>query len=290
VLAAVGIVVGLVTTPPPFLALRVQQALELSITARPYFHAALEIPQAVIVLVLAFAASTAPTPDTPTPALAERGFRRASRALWLRVIAVGLVPALTLLAALGSSGDMTAVVKTATVAAVVVGVASLTQFAVGMIGIAHAQLAHLRALPLYAAGVGALACAGLTMVQMQFMRESDRYLAGRATMWSFAAPLVAIGSLWCLRFAIIDFATDRRFLALRMRASGRGGGACGLLLTSLVITSWLMPNAGSVGVALFLMLVSLACSLGGTVILANLCGAAGESVRDVPVLPTATAM
>jgi len=38
------------------------------------------------------------------------------------------------------------------------------------------------------------------------------------------------------------------------------------------------------------MLVALACSLGGTIILANLCAAASESVRDVPALPTATAM
>jgi hypothetical protein len=237
-----------------------------------------------ILLVLVLVAS--PEHDVTVPELAERGFRHAARALWLRVAAVGLVPALALVTA--GSRATAGIVQTATAGAALISVVSLTYFGIGAIGAARARLAELRAGSLYASGVCALVCAGLTVSQTSFDHNS---FGERTPVLSILAPLVAIASLGLLTQAITGFATRRQLHDLRLRGSGSGVMACVLLLVSFVITAWLSSGAASQGSVLLLVLVSLLCALFGTIMLARLCTAAADAVRDsAPTLPTATAL
>jgi uncharacterized membrane protein len=91
--------------------------------------------------------------------------------------------------------------------------------------------------------------------------------------------------------AVHGFATRRELHDLRMRSSGSGPFACVLLVVSFVITAWLRSGASSEGMMVFLMVASLVCALFGTMILASLCTAAADAVRDSsPALPTARAI
>jgi hypothetical protein len=243
---------------------------------------------AALVLALVLAAST--EHDVSMPELAERGFRHAARGLLLRVIAVGLVPALALLT-VGSSSTA-AILKTATVAAALTSVVSLALVGIGAIGAARARLAELHTGPLYASGVGALVCAGVAVVQTSgfsgwmFDHDTADNLAGS---WSIVWSLVGIASLGYLTRAIAGFAARRQLHDLRMRSSGSGAIACVLLLVSFAIMAWLISAASSMGGIAFLVLVSLVCGLSGTIMLARLCTAAADAVRDgFPSLPTAT--
>lgn len=244
---------------------------------------------AALVLALVLAAST--EHDVAMPELAERGFRHAARGLWLRVIAVGLVPALALLT--WGSRATAETLKTAVVAAALTSVVSLALVGIGAIGAARARLAELHTGPLYASGVGALVCAAVTVVQTSGLYGSmfDHDTVGNyAGPWSILSSLATIASLGYLTRAITGFAARRQLHDLRMRSSGSGAIACVLLLVSFAIMVWLISGASSAGGTVFLVLVSLVCGLSGTVMLARLCTAAADAVRDgFPTLPTATA-
>jgi hypothetical protein len=242
-LAIAGIVAGVATR----LAFFAIGALEIRVLLTG-FHAAL-------MLVLVLAAST--EHDVALPELAERGFRHAARALWLRVVAVGLVPLLTMLTA--GSRATAGILATATAAAALTSVVSLTYLGIGAIGAAHARLAELRAGSLYASGVSALMCAGLTLVQTAAIY--DDALSDRSAAWPILTPLIAIASLGYLVRAVHGFATRRELHDLRMRSSGSGPFACVLLVVSFVITAWLRSGASSEGMMVFLMVASLVCAL-----------------------------
>lgn len=272
-LAVAGIVVAVATRLP------------LLLTELREIGTALTGLHSVLVLVLVLAAST--EHDVTMPELAERGFRHAARGLWLRMAAVGLVPVLALLTTGGADG----IIKTATPAAALISVVSLTYLGIGAISAARARLAELHAGPLYASGVSALVCAGLTVAQMSGFYESLEHnsFGNIAGPWSILAPLVAIASLAYLTRAITGFATRRQLHDLRTRSSGGGAVACVLLFVSFAITAWLSADAKSEGSIVFLLLVSLVCALSGTIMLARLCAAAADAVRNSsPTLPTAT--
>jgi hypothetical protein len=275
-LAIAGIVVGVATR------------LTLHLTHLQEIWMPLAGLHTALVLVLVLAAST--EHDVTMPELAERGFRHAARALWLRVVAVGLVPALAVLT-MGSS-TTNGIIKTATLAVGLFSVVSLTYLGNGAIGAARARLAELHVRPLYVSGVGALVCAGLTVEQTSriYVSLSEHRSFGDLTApWSILPQLIAIGSLGLLTRAITGFATRRQLHDLRMRSSGSGAIACVLLLVSFAITAWLSAGASSRGGIVFLSLGSVVCALSGTVMLANLCTAAADAVRDSsPTLPTAT--
>jgi hypothetical protein len=147
----------------------------------------------------------------------------------------------------------------------------------------------LRAGPLYASGVAALLCAGLTIGQTSALYGDS--FGDRTAWWSIASPLIAIASLGYLTRAIHGLATRRGFHDLRMRSSGTGGFACVLLLVSFVITAVLSSGVRSEDMMVFLMVAALFGGLFGTMMLATLCTAAADAVRDSsPTLPTARAI
>jgi hypothetical protein len=293
-----GLVAAVLVSRPPVVMKHVVSWLDLGDKGRRDLSIALFVLEAVALFALVLAASP-DTSEIAEPHLAERGLRRAASALWLRVIAVGAVPALMLLAIMGHSEDTAKMIAYATIMAAIVNAWSFTQFAIGVLGVARARLADMSSIPLYASAIGAFANAGLVLRQTpelyRMLFSPDRGFGGEFTrdymaVFAITAPLVAIGSLVVLAAAIAGFAGRRSgpFNDLHTEASGKGMGAGALLLVPFAIMQWMLPSAESAGSAVFMLLAIIGCSIAAIVMMARLCTLAADQITREPSLPTAT--
>ena len=295
-LALAGIVVGLACAPPPFIDNHLFEALRDSgrIT-RELVHGAMQLGHAGVLLVFAGFAARGEM-DTPEPRRAVWGFRMASKAMWIRVFATCAVPLLMLFAMMGRSEGAAKMLQFAMVATIAVGLWSMTQFAVGALAVARSRVAEMGRLSFLFAGVGSLWCAGVSLSQFPKLfrvvygdGELGRsYLTEDLEAWSVVGPIVAVAAIALVVGGIAGFAGRRLQNELHTQASSKGVAFVILMFATIAIQQWVLPEATSAGSAMFLLLCALIAGLVGTVMMANLCALAADSVEREPGLPTAT--
>jgi hypothetical protein len=105
---------------------------------------------------------------------------------------------------------------------------------------------------------------------------------------SLAVPLVALGAIAIIATAIAGFAARRGLDQLRAEAQGKGTAFVLLMLTSVGVQSWLLPDAGSVGSFGMFTLAASVAALVATVQMARLCALAADSLHAEAPLPRAT--
>jgi len=291
--AIAGVVLGFVAVPPEVVAKPVFDALALGPTTTQLVSSGMQVLHTLVLLgLVAFAARGEPAVNDPPRAV--DGFRRAARALWMRVIAAAIVPALTLFMVGTRSGGIDTL-RYAMIAAAAFNLWALVQFAVGVLQVARARLPDMTTWLLVLASGCALWYAGLLLAQtpelIRMMFDDKDYMREMgqeyAQAWSIVAPVVAIASIALVVGAIAGFAGRRLNNELHTEAAGKGVGFVIVMFVAIAIQSWLLPFATSTGSLAFLILTALVCGLWGTVMMANLCTRAADAIDAGPMLPTA---
>jgi hypothetical protein len=294
VLGAVSVVLGFAASPPDVLARLVLEPLHLGRHADVLVHTGMELVRtAVLIVLVAVVARTVLT--TPDQGRAVSGFRRAARAMWLRVIAAAVVPAITLFVIGARAENGQRALSYALIGAAICNVWALIQFGIGVLQAGCARVPEIGRGILVAASAGALWCAGVAAAQTpeivrpmfaddSFLRElSLPYLEA----WSVVSPLIAIASIALVVGAIAGFAGRRLHHDLHTQASSRGVGFVILMFVSVAIQAWLLPTVRTPSGFVFLTLTALVCSLVATVMMATLCTRAADALDGQPGLPEA---
>jgi hypothetical protein len=253
----------------------------------------------VTLAVLVLAARLAGGESPRAPDAATAGLRTVAIALWLRVIAAVTVAGLTLLMVVGKAGEGSAgILKLAMMSGAIVSAISLILFARGALGAARSGIADLPRWPFVASAAGTLWCLGVGLYQLPYtyrMLYSSQYddaFAGNTQdilqALSLAVPLVALGAIAIIATAIAGFAARRGLDQLRAEAQGKGTAFVLLMLTSVGVQSWLLPDAGSVGSFGMFTLAASVAALVATVQMARLCALAADSLHAEAPLPRAT--
>ena len=229
--------------------------------------------------------------ETPLPSLAIRGFRLASRGVWLRVIAAITGVCATFLMFSASHGSGKAI-EVALVAALIVNMLSFAMFGIGAIQVACANLDGMPRFVLGAAGVLALWCCGVMSMQpaalYRAMNDRGFLDSDFFDALSIAQPLIATLSAALLAGGIAVFASARGDSGgLGRQARSAGVVFVCLMLFSLLAQYGLIRGASSMGGAAMVMLLAAVCGLIAQVALAQLCTAASNAIDSEPVIPTA---
>jgi hypothetical protein len=227
---------------------------------------------------------------------AASGMRLAAKSLWLRLIAAAVVPLLTLMV-IGSRGKGgIELLKVATISALVINLISFTQFGVGALRAARASVPELGRWSLVVGGSGSLFAAGVSLMQLpyvyQVLYKSDGLgFSGGADYiqaLALAVPLIVIGGMAIIAVAIAGLGARRGNEILRADAQAKGAGFVVLSLVAIAISTWMAPDAKSLGSLAMMMLLALGAAVTALVMIARLLGlAADELDRDAP-LPTAS--
>ena len=145
---------------------------------------------------------------------------------------------------------------------------------------------------------GTLWCLGVGLYQLPYtyrMLYSSQYddaFTGNTQeilqALSLAVPLVALGAIAIIATAIAGFAARRGLDQLRAEAQGKGTAFFLLMLVSIAVQSWLLPDAGSLGSFGMFTLAAAVAALVATVQMARLCALAADSLHAEPPLPKAT--
>ena len=294
--ALAGVGVLLVGVPVPPLARVMYGSLggwKAAILLQHTLHAGVTL--AILVLAARLAGGDSPR----APDAATAGLRIVATALWLRVIAAITVAGLTLLLVLGKAGEGSAgVLKLAMMSGAIVSAISLVLVARGALGAARSGIADLPRWPFVASAAGTLWCLGVGLCQLPYtyrLLYSSQHDYGFTDSTqdilqalSVAVPLVALGAITIIATAISGFAARRGLDQLRAEAQGKGTAFFLLMLLSIAVQSWLLPDAGSLGsFGMFTLAASVAALL-ATVQMARLCTLAADSLHAEPPLPKAT--
>lgn len=260
----------------------------------------IELVPYILVSILMLAAAwsrRAQLVDIPPPAPAD-AFRRASGALWLRVISAVSLAGFTFLVGMARSPDMMGLLRAVMLLAPLLDALALLLFARAVVALARTGLAPW----LLTAGAGfALAATGMManrIVQLYVLfyghRESsffdatsrDPVLGGTVDQ---ILPLIAATGIALVLVAIGRLARERNAEDLRENIVIRTG-----VFVALVVGSQLMIHfigAGSMsdaGVAVFLLVAIAGATLYALTIAAKLCAQGAELVaRDPAGLPAA---
>ena len=164
-------------------------------------------------------------------------------------------------------------------------------------GALGAMVAEIPAVPLVLAKAASLWCLGVTLAQLPYtyrmLYAAEEYGYGSAARdyvqaLSVIAPIVAIAAIAAVARAIAGFAARRGLEQLRFEAQSKGVGFVTLMLASIGLQQWLLPQMTSEGSLMFMMLGAAVCSLWATVLMARLCALTADSLQAEPGLPTAT--
>jgi len=293
-LAIAGVVVALVTNAPPPLASHMFGCLVHSWRASMVLQEVLHLVS--LGLFAAVALALAPEPYPGPPSDAAPGFHAIASGLWLRVIAAVSFAGLMVMLMLGKSGEgAESIFKLATISVAVVTAISFFIVARGALTLL------VRDVPALWVTLGAAAnlwCLGVSLAQLP---TTYRMLYGhfeysdfggsipeRAQALSIAAPLIAIGAIALIATAIAGFAANRGLDQLRAEAQSKGLGFVTLMLASIGIQQWLLPEQTSEGSVMFFLVAAAICSLFATAMMARLCTRAADSLHAETPLPTAT--
>lgn len=224
----------------------------------------------------------------------ERGLRRASSALWLRVIAAGAL-VLVMLLAVASRGGGASMLKAIMVGAPVLNAFALASFALGAFTVARSGARDFSPFALYSAGALSLWSAGALLAQAPWLYRAyyhpgsdNDYGLEMAQALGMAIPVVAAAGVVVLTVAIAGFARRRSLYDLHEQTSLRAGAFVVLMIGSLLIGKYVLPKARSEGALIAMSLAIGAASLCAVVLVAKLCSLAAAAVAQAPGLPTAT--
>lgn len=296
VLGVVGLVVTAVTWLPAPAHDAVFGWMKLGEKSQQYFESALRTLRYGMFLALAISAAHGET--TTDAYAASSGFRLASRALWLRVIAAVAVVMMTLLM-IGSRGegglDM---FKFFMLAQGVLSFIALTMFGVGALRVARSAISGMSSWTLCVGGGASLWAAGVSLSQIPYLYKmlyksgGESWSRGESMAWaqalSTALPIVVIVGVALLATAISGFAARRADEDLRTSAQANGIGFVALMLVAIAVQTWMLPKSRSIGNFAMLSLMAAAAGLWATVLMAKLLTRASVVVESEPAMPTAT--
>jgi len=237
-----------------------------------------------------------PAEDGPA---CERGLRRTSSALWIRVIAAALFVAIAMFAMVGRRGGGAAsVAKFLMVAGPALNAFALGSFGFGAFTAARSGVRDFSSYALYGAGALSLWAAGAMLTQLpwlyqRFYRDDRGSFGGdhgsrMVETLTLGIPLVAGAGVVALTIAIAGFARRRDLQDLRDQTSARAAAFVVLIIASLVIVQYGLPKARSEGMFLAMSFAAAGAGLCAIAMMAKLCSLAADAVRQAPGLPTAT--
>ncbi len=295
VLGVVGLVVTALTWLPPPAHDAVFGWMKLGEKSAQYFESAMRTLRYGMFLALAIAAAHGET-TTDTYA-ASSGFRLASRALWLRVIAAVAVVMLTLMM-IGSRGDGgVEMFKFFMLAQGVLSFIALTMFGVGALRVARSAISGMSSWTLGVGGGASLWAAGVSLAQIPYLYKmlykssGDSWSRGESMAWaqalSTALPIVVVVGVALLATAISGYAARRADEDLRTSAQANGIGFVALMLVAIAVQTWMLPKSRSIGNFAMLSLMAAAAGLWATVLMAKLLTRASVTVESEPAMPTA---
>jgi hypothetical protein len=296
--ALVGAGVLVVAAPVPPLARIIYgwiTSWQTSIVVEHSLHAG------VVVTMLVLAARVAGGDAPRDPDAATLGLRTIGTAIWLRIIGALTLAGLTVMLLLGRASDGSAgILKLATMSYAVVGIIAMIMLARGALGAVRSGIADLPRAPFVASAAGTLWCLGIALYKLPYEYRAlygshDAY--GLAThtedvpqALSVAMPLVSLAAIAIVATAISGFAARRGLDQLRAEAQGKGTAFVVLMLVSIAVQSWLLPDAGSLGSFAMFTLAAAVAALVATVQMARLCTLAADSLHAEPPLPKATVL
>ena len=235
--------------------------------------------------------------DAPGPVAAD-AFTRASKALWLRVIAALTLAGFTFLVGMARSQDMMGLLRAVMLLAPIVDAIALALFARAVLALARASLA-----PWLFSVAAAFALAGVGMIAGRiehlynlFYGHHDGSLyeaaASDPAIGGFAnevVPLIAATGITLVLVAIARLARERNADDIRENVVIRTGVFVALMVGAMVVTHFLTRGSTSdAGVAVFLLLAIAGATLYALTIAAKLCQQGAELVaRDPAGLPAA---
>jgi hypothetical protein len=294
--ALIGAGALLVAAPVPPLARIIYgwiSSWQMSIVVEHSLHAGI----VVTMLVLAARLTGGEAPREPDAATA--GLRTIAAAVWLRIIGALTLAGLTVMLLLGRPSDGSAgILKLATMSYAVVSIIAMMMLARGALGAVRSGIADLPRVPFVASAAGTLWCLGVALYQLPYVYRAlygSHDVYGLAThtqdipqALSLAAPLVLLGAIAIVATAISGFAARRGLDQLRAEAQAKGTAFFVLVLLSIAVQSWLLPDAGSLGSFGMFTLAAAVAALVGTIQMARLCTLAADSLHTEPPLPKAT--
>jgi hypothetical protein len=298
-IAIAGGVVWLAIVRPPVVDASLWRLVDYQLETRLLIIAIQLVVQAAVILVLASVA-VGDVPDgfaIRDPKRIHWGLTRIENALWLRLIAVALVPILTIVL-VGERDHGISVVGYAMIGAGFVNVVALLCFGLGALDAARSNHPDLRRTPFYVAATGALWCAGVTLHQVPelyrvMFGDHTSYFGDRAEAiagaFGLVVPLVALAAIVAWTVGVGGFAIRRERLDLSERAQRTAILFVVLSAANLVVLHWLLPEARSDGSAVLVLLVALVCNMAALTSAARLAGDAAELGNvDQHTIPTAT--
>jgi hypothetical protein len=226
--------------------------------------------------------------------LCERGLRRVSDTLWLRVIAAAVLTGLSMmvLASRGTGGVK--ILQFAMIAGPAINTAAFMMVAFGAFAAARSGTRELSSSTLHAAGALSLWTAGAMLAQLPSLYRisrgdgGDTYASEVVQTFSLAIPLVGAMGIVVLVTAVAGFARQRSLTDLRDQASSRGGAFAVLMAVSMLISTYALPKATTQGQFLALSFSTAIAGLVAIVMIAKLFSLAAAAVHQAPGLPTAT--
>jgi hypothetical protein len=293
-LAIAGLVLAIAGDPPPPVFEWVTKAFDFSRSSYYKFETVMQLlVTGGIVLLAITAARGSAAVDVRR---ATTGLRRIGGALKLRVVAALVGSGLMILLMLGSNGGEGAIgmLKLALMSAAVLNAIAQIMMSTGAMAATSAELADLPRWALAVASGLSLWCTGVMLVQVphiySMLYGRDHSMYGEksfADALSLALPLAVTAAVAIVAGTIGAFASRRGDSHLGTQASGKGVGFVGLMLASIAITSWILPEAKSESGLMMMMLCAAAAGLWGTVLASQLCHLGADAIEAEPGLPSA---
>jgi len=283
-----GFVLLAIGHPPPIVYGWIGDGRAASLT----FNIGAELAFAVGFALLAITCASAGTTESRR---AVAGLRQVGGALKLRVAAALCGTGLLLLVMMSHSGGDGAlgVVKLAMMSAAVLNFVAQMMMSFGAMNGASAELPDLPRWAMAVAAALALWAAGVMAAQLPHLyevlygHEHDSWGGNYAEALATALPLVVTAAVGIVAGAIGALAARRGDEQLRTHASGKGVGFVALMLASIGITAWVLPDAKSEGGLIGIMFCAAGCGLWAMILGARLCSLGADAIDAEPGLPAA---
>jgi hypothetical protein len=288
-----GLVLAVFGHPPPIVYDKLAAAFGTELHGYFKIQLVTQGAYAIGFALLAIAATT--VVGTPETRRAVSGLRQVGGALKLRVVAALVGTGLLLLVMMAKTpGEgSVGVIKLALMSAAVLNLVAQLILSFGAMSAASAELTDLPRWAMVVASALSLWAAGVMLAQLPHVYEmlygrgdhdfGENYAEALAT----ALPIVVTAVIAVVAGAIGALAARRGDNELRTHASGKGVGCVALMLSSIGITAWLLPEAKSESGLLMIMFCAAGTGLWAMVLGARLCSLGADAIEAEPGLPSA---
>ncbi len=291
--AIAGLVLALASHPPPFAYDWILSLIGNGDKAGLVFEIVVQLLLVAGMLLLAIAVASGEANSEPHRAAA--GLRQVAASLKLRVVGVLVGAGLTILVILGSNGGEGALgaLKLAMFSQVVLYAIAQVMMSLGAMRASSAAVPDLPRWACALAAALALWCTGVVILQVPRMynllygEEHGFFRKDSVEALSLALPLVVAASVAVVAAAISALAARRGDEQLRMHASGKGVGFAALIVSSIGITTWVVPHAKSDSGYAMMLVCAGGALLWAFVLAAKLCALGADAVEAEPGLPAA---